>query len=110
VKAIVMLFTNKIKTDSKEYVYPNIEKVRVTVEGVPNAVYSQGIPKTRLYEEARRLFIRSEGAGETRTQNPEYWWKLQTKLQPQRCVSHVRSFRWCIGIEKGQLNGVQYLF
>jgi hypothetical protein len=44
-KAIVMLFTNKTKTDSEEYVYPNIEKVRVTVEGVPNAVYSQGIPK-----------------------------------------------------------------
>jgi hypothetical protein len=54
-KAIVMLFTNKTKTDSEEYIYPNIEKVRVTIEGVPNAVYSQGIPKTRLYEEARRL-------------------------------------------------------
>ena len=55
-KAVVMLFTNKTKTDSEEYIYPNIEKVRVTIEGVPNAVYSQGIPKTRLYEEARRLF------------------------------------------------------
>ncbi|CAB3980763.1 Hypothetical predicted protein [Paramuricea clavata] len=55
-KAIVMLFTNKTKTDSEEYIYPNIEKVRVTIEGVPNAVYSQGIPKTRLYEEPRRLF------------------------------------------------------
>jgi malic enzyme len=41
-KAIVMLFTNKTKTDSEEYIYPNIEKVRVTIEGVPNAVYSQG--------------------------------------------------------------------
>jgi hypothetical protein len=59
-KAIVMLFTNKTKTDSEEFVYPNIEKVRVTVEGVPNEVYSQGIPKTRLYEEARRLFGTSE--------------------------------------------------
>jgi DNA/RNA endonuclease G (NUC1) len=55
-KAIVMLSTNNTKTDSEEYVYPNIEKVRVTVEGVPSAVYSQGITKTRLYEEARRLF------------------------------------------------------
>jgi hypothetical protein len=55
-KAIVMLFTSMVKTDSEEYIYPNIEKVRVTIEGVPNAVYSQGIPKTRLYEEARRLF------------------------------------------------------
>jgi hypothetical protein len=60
-KAIVMLFTNKTKTDSEEYVYPNIEKVRVTLECVPNAVYSQGIPKTRLYEEARRLFGRDTG-------------------------------------------------
>jgi hypothetical protein len=50
-KAIVMLPTKKTKTDREEYVYPNIEKVKVTVEGVPNAVYSQGIPKTRLYEE-----------------------------------------------------------
>jgi hypothetical protein len=64
-KAIVMLFTNKTK--SEEYVYPNIEKVRVTVEGVPNAVYSQGIPKTRLYEEARRLFGTSEISHQTLT-------------------------------------------
>ncbi|CAB4034093.1 Hypothetical predicted protein [Paramuricea clavata] len=26
-KAVVMLFTNKTKTDSEEYVYPNIDKV-----------------------------------------------------------------------------------
>jgi hypothetical protein len=66
-KAIVMLFTNKTKTDSEEYVYPNIEKVKVTVEGVPNAVYSQGIPKTRLYEEARRLFGTGEISHQTLT-------------------------------------------
>jgi hypothetical protein len=66
-KAIVMLFTNKTKTDSEEYVYPNIEKVRVTVEGVPNAVYSQDIPKTRQYEEARRLFGTGEISHQTLT-------------------------------------------
>jgi hypothetical protein len=66
-KAIVMLFTNKTKTDSEEYIYPNIEKVRVTIEGVPNAVYSQGIPKTRLYEEARRLFGTDEISHQTLT-------------------------------------------
>jgi hypothetical protein len=63
-KAIVMLFTSKTKTDSEEYVYPNVEKVRVTVEGVPNSVYCQGIPKTRLYEEAKRIFGSTEGLGE----------------------------------------------
>jgi hypothetical protein len=46
---------------------PNIEKVRVTVEGVPNAVYSQGFPKTRLYEEARRLFGTGEISHQTLT-------------------------------------------
>jgi hypothetical protein len=66
-KAIVILFTHKPRTDSEEYVYPNIEKVRVTGEGVPNAVYSQGIPKTRLYEEARRLFGTEEISHQTLT-------------------------------------------
>lgn len=37
-KAVVMLFTNKIKTNCEEYVYPNIDKVKVTIEGVPNSV------------------------------------------------------------------------
>ena len=54
-----MLFTNKIKTNSEEYayVYPNIDKVKVTIEGVPNSVYSQGIPKTRLFEESKIIFV-----------------------------------------------------
>jgi hypothetical protein len=37
------------------------------VEGAPNAVYSQGIPKTRLYEEARRLFGTVEISHQTLT-------------------------------------------
>lgn len=55
-KAIVLLFTNKVRTDSEEFLYPNIESVRVTIEGVPNSVYSQGIPKSKFYAEAKRLF------------------------------------------------------
>ncbi|CAB3995062.1 Hypothetical predicted protein [Paramuricea clavata] len=60
-------WTRQIKTDSEEYVYPNIEKVRVTVEGVLKAVYSQGITKPRLYEEARRLFGTGEISHQTLT-------------------------------------------
>ncbi|CAB3996848.1 Hypothetical predicted protein [Paramuricea clavata] len=41
--------------------------LQVTVEGVSNAVYSQGIPKTRLYEEARRLFGTGEISHQTLT-------------------------------------------
>ena len=54
--AIVLLFTNRVRTDSEEYVYPNIDKVNMTIEGVPNAVFSQGLPKNRFFEEAKRFF------------------------------------------------------
>jgi hypothetical protein len=54
--AIVLLFTNRVRTDSEEYLYPNIDKVRITIEGVPNSVFSQGIPNSRFFEEAKRFF------------------------------------------------------
>ena len=56
-KAIVLLFTKKTgRVGSEDYLYPNIEKVKVTIEGNPNMVYSQGIPKNRFYDEAKRVF------------------------------------------------------
>lgn len=58
-KAIVMLFTKTTKTDSEAFIYPNIESVSVSIEGVSNSVYSEGITKDRLYEEAERLFCNS---------------------------------------------------
>ncbi|CAB3983703.1 Hypothetical predicted protein [Paramuricea clavata] len=54
--AIVLLFTNRVRTDSEEYIYPNIDKVNMTIEGVPNAVFSQGLPRNRFFEEAKRFF------------------------------------------------------
>jgi hypothetical protein len=54
--AVVLLFTHKVSTDSEEYLYPNIDKVRITIEGVPNSVFSQGLPKSRFFEEAKRFF------------------------------------------------------
>ena len=48
-KAIVCLFSKTTsRTDSEKYLYPNIENVKVTIEGVPNSVYNQGLPKNRL--------------------------------------------------------------
>ena len=35
--------------------------MKLTIEGVPNSVYSQGIPSNRFYDEARRLFGEKEG-------------------------------------------------
>ncbi|CAB3993829.1 Hypothetical predicted protein [Paramuricea clavata] len=54
--AIVLLFTSRVRTDSEEYIYPNIDKVNLTIEGVPNAVFSQGLHKNRFFEEAKRFF------------------------------------------------------
>ncbi|CAB4001519.1 Hypothetical predicted protein [Paramuricea clavata] len=54
--AIVLLFTNRVRTDSEEYIYPNIDKVNLTIEGVPNAVFFQGLHKNRFFEEAKRFF------------------------------------------------------
>ena len=51
-KAIVLTFTEETgRAGSEEYLYHNIEKVKVTIEGNPNIVYSQGINKKRFYSE-----------------------------------------------------------
>ena len=55
-KAIVSLFRKNTLTNSEEFVYPNITEVKVSIEGIPNSIYSQGIPKSRFFEEAFRIF------------------------------------------------------
>ena len=55
-RGIVLLFTKQTRTDSEEYLYPNITEVKVTIEGVPKSVYSQWVPRRRFYNEAKRLF------------------------------------------------------
>ena len=57
-KAIVLLFRNKTITDSEEFLYPNISEVKISIEGIPNSIYSQGLPKNRFFEEAFRIFHR----------------------------------------------------
>ncbi len=47
-----MLFRNKTVTNSEEFVFPNIETVKITIEGTP----SQGISNNKFYDEAKRLF------------------------------------------------------
>ena len=59
-KQVVMLFRKKTLTDSEEYVYPKIKRVDVTIEGNPNSVYSQGSVKSKLFEEARKVFLNYE--------------------------------------------------
>ena len=57
-KAIVMLFKDKgAVTDSEKYPYPNITGVKITVEGVPNAIFSQGMKELHFFTESRRFFL-----------------------------------------------------
>lgn len=54
-KAVVCVF--KTDTESSEnFEYPNIERVKVTTDGVPGAIYNHGIAKDKLFTEAKRLF------------------------------------------------------
>ena len=55
-RAIVILFKRTDTEDSEEYIYPNITKVDVTIDGRPNAVYRNGITTDDLYREAKRVF------------------------------------------------------
>ena len=62
-KATVLLFTKKKSIGSEEYRYPNIEKVKVIIEGHPNKVYSESINKNRFYSEAKGVFNQVDDYG-----------------------------------------------
>ena len=55
-KAIVLFFTKKDSGDSEEFVFPELSKVSVTVEGNPNDIYSKGLKRRDMYREASRFF------------------------------------------------------
>ena len=51
-----MLFRLSDSSICENFTYPNISDVKLTIEGVPDSVYSQGIPKSRFYDEPKRFF------------------------------------------------------
>ena len=55
-KAVVLLFTENGYEDSEHFPFPNLTKVAVTVEGRPNDIYSRGLEKIDMYDEAVRFF------------------------------------------------------
>ena len=60
-KAIVLTFTKETgRAGSEDYLYHNIEEVKVAIEGNPNIVYSQGINKNRFYSEVKRVLNKVE--------------------------------------------------
>ena len=58
-KGILLLFINPFLAgarDTESYFNPDITKVKVTVNGVPNRVYNEGISGTDMWNELTRYF------------------------------------------------------
>ena len=49
-RGILMLSREKDETDLEKFANPNITNVKITIEGVRNMVYSQGLPSKRIFK------------------------------------------------------------
>ena len=69
-KAILLLFTEPYTggtRDSEKYVFPDLTKVQVTINGSPNMLYNDGLVAEDLREEASRFFVREKNKTEHMT-------------------------------------------
>ena len=59
-KGVLMLFEDSVaaafKRDTEAFYNPKITKIDVTIEGVPNQLYSQGLRAYNQWDEARKLY------------------------------------------------------
>ena len=51
-----MLFEDPDRTSTETYYNPNITKVEMTIEGVPNPLYSQGMKSYQQWDEINKFF------------------------------------------------------
>ena len=66
-KAILLLFTEPYSAgarDSEKYVFPDLTKVQVTINGSPNMPDNEGIVSTDLWAEARRFLVKEKNKTE----------------------------------------------
>ena len=62
-KAILLLFVKPYTAgaiDSEEYVFPDIKKVMVTINGSPNMLYNNGIEGEDAWRQASRFFMKEQ--------------------------------------------------
>ena len=55
-KGILMLFEDPERTSTETYYNPQITKVEMTIEGVPNQLYSQGMKAYQQWDEINKFF------------------------------------------------------
>jgi len=63
----ILLFTEPYTAgthDFEKYVFPDLKKVRVTINSSPDMLYNEGIVSRDLWEEASRFFIREKNKTE----------------------------------------------
>ena len=51
-----MLFEEPDRTSTKDFYNPKITKVEMTIEGIPNQLYSQGMRQYQQWDEINRYF------------------------------------------------------
>jgi len=50
--------------DSEKYIFPDLTKVSVTINGSPNMIYSNGVEGKDMCEEAQRFFVKEQNKTE----------------------------------------------
>ena len=62
-KGILLLFVEPCAAgtrDSEKYIFPDLTKVSITVNGSPNMLYKNGIESKDIWEEASRFFVKEK--------------------------------------------------
>ena len=101
--------TRKTSTDSEEFYNTEVEKVKVTIEGNPNSVYSQGLVRSEVYDEAKRFFGRKATTTDASNDNLSKLEFLKNKyaividLRTVNDENTVHSGRKLIGTQSGVL-------
>ena len=105
-KSIVLLCTKKTPTDSEEFFNAEVEKVKVTIEGNPNSVYSQGLVRSEVYDEAKRFFGSTTDASNDNLTKLDFLKNKYAIVVDLRTVDDentVHSGRKLVGVQSGIL-------
>ena len=111
-KAIVLLFTKKNSTDSEEFCNAEVECVRVMIEGNSNSIYSEGMPRSQVYEEAVRFFGSQKDKNNDNLEEVDFLKSKYCVVIDMRTVDEenvVHSGRYLKGVQSGILIRVKKL-
>ena len=62
-KGLLLLFVEPYTAgarDSEKYIFPDIKKIRVTINGTPCMLYNEGLESRDIWSEASRFFMKEE--------------------------------------------------